>query len=302
MNLKGAAAICWASMLLAVGAKAEFSIDEQFITRGTFDVSGMDEAAFQSDTSEALPSNVAESSSSSTTSDLASVASESDSLTVSVTSSSQSEEIEQSEVTSVTPDQGDHEIIELEPFVDHGHYVVRGDTLRVALPDIAQEMSYTRVLIDFPGQSALLGEAQSLGGRVSTDNLTDLEADLKKVFEGIEGVRVYAALDGDHGAALVVSTRTYNNPNRLRVFEVKDGSLRDNATRLAEEYNWRVPQTNGWQLSVDYTVSVSYPIVVSGIAEGFHRLFRQYPVQAQLIDGHQSAVFVSRTLPLRGEQ
>lgn len=299
-NKRSLALIC-AGLALAGSASAEFSIDEQFLTRGgpeffSVESESLEGDAVEADGDESLAkdSQVDSTLEIGSTESLAIVAEGSDALTLEISEASTPEE----EVGSSGELVGE----ELAPYVPQGHYVIRGDTLRDVLPELAKQMGYTRVLVDFPAETAVLGEAQSKGGRVSVEGLSAAQQDLYEVFDGIGSVQLYAALDGEFGAALVASTRAYANPNRLRIFEVESGSLRDNAVRLANEFGWRVPETNGWQNTHDFNVAVGYPVIVSGIAEGFHRLFGRYPVQAQLIDGHQTAVFVSRTLPVRGEQ
>lgn len=91
--------------------------------------------------------------------------------------------------------------------------------------------------------------------------------------------------------------------NEVRIFDVQQGSLKENAFALAKSFGYSYLEEDSefndyksWNLNVDPRVQATTPIVISNdVRFAFARLFKNYQVQALLQDSTKTVFFTPRT-------
>lgn len=176
-------------------------------------------------------------------------------------------------------------------------FVFAGENLRAALVRLAPELNFSRAVIDLPPDFEDLGLFKfDADYKIRSASLYDLGQRLSVLAKAPYKLGLYAATDGNVMSLAVVEP-VYKAGSTLSIFNVEPGMLANNAESLATVFGWVAPVETSWQLNVDYTVKFRYPIVVADVLQAYVRLFRRYPVQAQLNQGSREVIFVSRPAP-----
>ena len=81
-----------------------------------------------------------------------------------------------------------------------------------------------------------------------------------------------------------------NDAAEQRSFQVKRGSLRENAIRLTREADW-VTDTSEWFLPYDFTVKTGFTIHYYSLDEAMTKLLKPYNVAAIFLDADRKVVF-----------
>lgn len=103
-------------------------------------------------------------------------------------------------------------------------------------------------------------------------------ADLSSAFD-VPGLRAYQIPDAG-GHSLVLTDSGYEDWQRLRVFDVEEGTLKKNAQRLAESLGWSLDDGD-WKTN-DFATR-AFPLVVSDDPQqAIGKLLKQYPTAAEL--------------------
>jgi len=190
----------------------------------------------------------------------------------------------------------------LDPLVDEGlekqpeqlfFNAYKGQGLRQALGQFAQENEYDRIVMDINTQDVDQMTAKE-GYNITVPALSHI--DLASIYNNmpVTGIYLHSVESGDV-RSLVVTDQVYRQDQSLIVFDVESGSLLANIHRLSAHYGWKVA-SEGWQLPVDYQIKYGYPLLVNDFFGGLAKLLKRYPVQAQLMQHTQEVAFVSRPL------
>lgn len=175
--------------------------------------------------------------------------------------------------------------------------VFSGETLRAAISRIAPELNFSRAVIDLePGTPDPSNYRFQTDLEVRAESLYDLGDRLFALAGAPYTPGFYSANDGRH-TSLAIAAPTYKAGSVLNIFTVEEGMLSANAERLAVSLGWIAPAQSAWRMDHDYPVHFSYPIVVGDAMQGYGRLFRRFPVQAQLNEGSKQVFFVRRPAP-----
>lgn len=107
------------------------------------------------------------------------------------------------------------------------------------------------------------------------------------------------ALTGSDAATkenVIIVTDEKQLQNRaVRVFSVNEQLLSTNSLKLASIYGLNFGPSNEWPIDADYKVPFVYDIVITDALDAFSQLFKQFPVQARLIQGGNSMTVVKRS-------
>jgi hypothetical protein len=174
----------------------------------------------------------------------------------------------------------------------------RGESLREVMGNIGTILGFSRTLHDFDNSTMDAGNIRSRKSmtlEVDEDSMKALHKELSKIFPEIKNLYLGEAEDGKR-KALVISNLDYKEFHKLRVFNVNAGIIEENAKRLAEFYGWKAATPNFWENGVGFHMPVSYAIVSTDIVHAFGRLFKNYPLQARLVDSTNEVVVYGREL------
>lgn len=157
--------------------------------------------------------------------------------------------------------------------------------------------SFTRLIYDLTDEAPSPDSVQARK-RVSTLGGPTLFGEIASVYqEQFPGVQLYAALDGE-GHALVISDKRYARWSTLAIYDVKPGTLSENARALSSYLGWDLPEKNGWTTG-DFPIAHGYPIVIepANARSALIALLDRYPAQAQLNPNTKLVTVVGRPAP-----
>ena len=172
--------------------------------------------------------------------------------------------------------------------------VNRTQTLRSVLETMGKNWQ-RRVVYDLDGLS--IEKSNDYPISIAANNLSDVADQLNAAY-GLTHAPIH--LYGVDENILVVSAMEYKHPHQIRVFDVKEGTLLSNVTDLAGAFGWSVA-SESWPFNVHFQEQYAYPIIVLSLEDGLTKLLGRYPVQAQLLHNMKQVLFVSRPLPIQGE-
>lgn len=176
--------------------------------------------------------------------------------------------------------------------------VRRGESLLFVAERLKKLANYTRLIFDFSPGTVTPGSARSENNSITIGSET-LTGEVAALYDKqIPGIAFYAANDSE-GTALVVSNRGYERWKQLSIFDVKVGTLQDNAARLAGAIGWTLDLKSNWINADDFSIGSGFPLVtvVNDPRQAFTALFKPYPLQAQLNPNTAAVSVVSRVQP-----
>lgn len=173
----------------------------------------------------------------------------------------------------------------------------KGETLLSVANRVMDVSNFSRLIYDLSSDAPSPDSIQS-DRVVRTLGGPTLFGEIASVYQDdVPGVQLYAAQDGQ-AHALVISDKRYPRWSRLAIYDVIQGTLKENVDHLSNMIGWKLHPRRGWEAD-DFHIYAGYPIVIQpeNPRASVETLLDRYPVQAHLNQNTHQVTIIRRPQP-----